>query len=219
VASKTETRERRHTASGQSKRKLLVARAAQLFDEDGYHSTSVEDVAEACGIRKPTLYHYFKSKEEILYGIHDEFIDMLIAREKARRKLELSAGQELFEVMGDFLDLLATHRGHVRVFFEHYRELADRQKAAIKRKRDRYESSVRAIFEAGVASGEFRDVDPRMSMLALAGMCNWAYHWYVPDQPLTGRQVAFTFWDLLVRGLQAPPAAAAPARRARRTAS
>jgi hypothetical protein len=121
--------------------------------------------------------------------------------------------------MGDFLDLMATHRGHVRVFFEHYRELADEQKAAIKRKRDGYEGSVRAIFEAGVASGEFRELDPKMCTLALAGMCNWAYHWYVPDQPLSGRQVAFTFWELLVRGLQSGPRRPAPAPSHRRISS
>jgi AcrR family transcriptional regulator len=219
MASTTETRRRRHTASGEAKRKLLVARAAQLFDEEGYHNTTVEDVAEACGIRKPTLYHYFKSKDEILYGIHDEFIDMLVVREQARTKLDLGAGQALFEVMGDILDLMATHRGYVRVFFEHYRELADRQKTAIKRKRDVYERSVRAIFAAGMASGEFREIDPKMCTLALAGMCNWAYHWYVPDEPLSSRQVAFTFWDLLVRGVQAGPEPSAPAARRRRVSS
>jgi len=196
---------RRHTASGESKRRLLVSRAAQLFDEEGYHATSVEDVAEACGIRKPTLYHYFKSKDEILYAIHDEFIDMLVAREHERAKLELSAEQALFEVAGDFMDLLATHRGHVRVFLEHYRELAEEPKAAIKRKRDLYEGSVRSIFERGAAAGEFREIDPRMCMLAFAGMCNWAYHWYDPAGRLSGRQVAFTFWDLFVRGLQGAP--------------
>jgi AcrR family transcriptional regulator len=199
---------RRHTASGESKRRLLVSRAAQLFDEEGYHSTSVEDVAEACDIRKPTLYHYFKSKDELLYAIHDEFIDLLIERERERAKLELSASQALLEVVVDFMELLATHRGHVRVFLEHYRELAEESKAAIKDKRDLYEDSVRAIFERGAAAGEFREIDPRMCMLAFAGMCNWAYHWYDPAGPLSGREVAFTFWDLFVRGLQDPSARA-----------
>jgi AcrR family transcriptional regulator len=165
----------------------------------------VEDVAEACDIRKPTLYHYFKSKDELLYAIHDEFIDLLIARERERAKLGLSASQALLEVIGDFIDLLATHRGHVRVFLEHYRELSEEPKVAIKRKRDLYESSVRAIFEAGAAAGELRAIDPRMCMLAFAGMCNWAYYWYDPEGPLSARQVALTFWDLFVHGLQEPP--------------
>jgi AcrR family transcriptional regulator len=190
------------TTNSVEKRRLLVARAAELFDEVGYHNASVEDVAEACGIRKPTLYHYFKSKDEILYSIHDEFIDLVIARQQARESLELSPAQELLEIMGDVLDLMATHRGYVRVFFEHYRELGEEQAAAIKVKRDTYEASIRAVFARGVESGEFRGVKVELSTLALAGMCNWAYHWFDPDGPLTSREVAYVFWDILTRGIR-----------------
>ena len=190
------------TSNSVEKRRLLVARAAELFDEVGYHNASVEDVAEACGIRKPTLYHYFKSKDEILYSIHDEFIDLVIARQQARESLELSPAQELLEIMGDVLDLMATHRGYVRVFFEHYRELGEEQAAAIKAKRDTYEAAIRQVFARGVESGEFRGIKVELSTLALAGMCNWAYHWFDPDGPMTSREVAYVFWDILIRGVR-----------------
>jgi AcrR family transcriptional regulator len=195
------TRSAQATKNGQVKRRQLVARAASLFNDVGYHAASVEDLAAACGIRKPTLYHYFRSKDEILYWIHDEFIDLLINREQARSSLNLSPSQALLEVMADILDLMRTHRGYVRVFFEHYRELADEEKAAIKVKRDAYEAAVRSIIERGVANGEFRDVEPRMATLALAGMCNWAYQWYDPEGPLSSREVAQVFWRILIGGI------------------
>jgi AcrR family transcriptional regulator len=189
------------TKNGQVKRRQLIARAAALFNDVGYHAASVEDLAEACGIRKPTLYHYFRSKDEILYWIHDEFIDLLINRQQARKSLNLSPQQALLEVMADILDLMRTHRGYVRVFFEHYRELPEEQKAAIKTKRDAYEVAVRKIIEDGIAAGEIRDVDPRMATLALAGMCNWAYQWYDPEGPLSSREVAQVFWRILIGGI------------------
>ncbi len=192
------------TSGGQAKRRELVARAASLFNDVGYHNTSVEDVAEACGIRKPTLYHYFKSKDEILYWIHDEFIDLLIGRQRARDPLELPARQALLEIMGDVLDLMHSHPGYVRVFFEHYRELSDEDRAAIRAKRDLYEASIREIFQQGIDEGDFRDIDVRLATLTLAGMCNWAYQWYEPGGPLTSREVAYLFWDILIRGLRAP---------------
>src|SRR4051794_23581382 len=99
------------TIEGQAKRRELVARAASLFNDVGYHNTTVEDVAEACGIRKPTLYHYFRSKDEILFWIHDEFIDLLIARQQTRASLELPSKQALLEVMTDVLELMHTHPG------------------------------------------------------------------------------------------------------------
>jgi hypothetical protein len=103
--------------------------------------------------------------------------------------------------MADILDLMRTHRGYVRVFFEHYRELPDEQKAAIKGKRDAYEAAVRQIIEDGVAAGELRNVDPRMATLALAGMCNWAYQWYDPEGPLSSREVAQVFSRILIGGI------------------
>jgi AcrR family transcriptional regulator len=190
------------TERGEARRRQLVATAAALFNEVGYHRASVEDVAEACGIRKPTLYHYFKSKEEILYWIHDEFIDLLIARQQARESLDLSAKQGLLEIMADILDLVRTHNSHVRVFFEHYRELDEEHKAAIREKRDLYEASVHRVIQSGVDSGEFRDVDVKTVTLAVAGMCNWAYQWYEPTGPMTGREVAYVFWEMLVRGVR-----------------
>jgi AcrR family transcriptional regulator len=189
--------------TGDERRRQLIETAAELFDSRGYHRTSVEDVAEACGIRKPTLYHYFSSKDEILRSIHDEFIDLLIERQDARVARGLNATEIIFEVMRDVLDLMRTHRGYVRVFFEHHRDLSDDSRDAIRAKRDRYQASIEQIFVRGAADGELRDVDPRLATLVLAGMCNWAYQWYQPDGVLSSEQIARQFCSILVEGLEA----------------
>ncbi len=182
------------------RRRELVTQAADLFDRSGYHTTNVAAVAEAAGLRKPTLYHYFTSKDEILFWIHEEFIDLLISKEAARAPLP--AAEALFEVMADVLELMQTHRGHVRVFFEHHRELALEDRETIRSKRDAYQEAVETIVRHGVRDGEFREVDPRLTTLALFGMCNWAYQWYAPEGPLTPREIAERFFDLLFHGLK-----------------
>jgi AcrR family transcriptional regulator len=194
------------TGAGGARHRQLVERAAALFDEVGYHNTSVGDLAEACGIRKPTLYHYFKSKDEILFWIHEEFIDLLLERQRSRDDLGLPAREALLEVMCDVLDLMDTHRAYVRVFFEHHRELSGDAKVAIRNKRDAYQASIERLFDDGIAQGDFRGVDPRLATLVLAGMCNWAYHWYQPGGPLTSREIATEFWQILMQGFQAPRA-------------
>ncbi len=184
------------------KRRELVEKAAELFDSVGYHTASVEDVANAAGIRKPTLYHYFKSKEEILAWIHEELIDGLLAREAERANVSLTASQRLLEIIADVLEVMHSQRAHVRVFFEHYRELNPERRATIKKKRDAYEQSIRSIIEQGVADGEFREINVDLTTLALAGMCNWAYQWYQPDGALGSREIAYVFWDILMRGIR-----------------
>ncbi|MDO8212604.1 TetR/AcrR family transcriptional regulator [Conexibacter sp. CPCC 206217] len=187
-----------------SRRDDVIRQSATLFDERGYHSTSMEDIASAVGVRKPTLYHYVQSKDEILYWIHEEFIDLLISRQERRMSTAMSPEQLVLEVMGDILELMETHRGHVRVFFEHHRELPTDEHAAIAAKRERYESAVAAVIQRGVDEGAFRPVDVKLATLALFGICNWAYQWYRADGPLRSREVAYVFWDLLLNGLANP---------------
>ena len=100
--------------------------------------------------------------------------------------------------MQDTLDLMHTHRSYVRVFFEHYRELTPDDQEIIRRKRDRYQQIVESTIERGVASGEFRDVDPRLTSFAVFGACNWAYQWYAPEGPLGSGEIAAFFADLLL---------------------
>jgi len=180
-----------------------VAVAASLFDKAGYHNTTVEDIARAVGLRKATLYHYFKSKDEILHSIHDEFITLLIDRHEARVSVPMSARQRLLEIIADILELMETHRGHVRVFFEHHRELGEEEREAIRDKRDTYETYVSQEIARGIEDGELRPVDVRLATFALFGMCNWAYQWYRADGPLRTREIAYVFWEILLRGLAA----------------
>ena len=182
------------------KRRELVAQAAELFDHAGYHTTSVAELARAVGLQKPTLYHYFSGKDEILFWIHEEFIDLLIERQEARPGL--SAAESLREIMSDVLGLMDTHHGHVRVFFEHYRELSPEDQATIARKRDVYQAMVEQVVARGIATGELRDVDPRLTTLAVFGMCNWAYQWYRSDGPLSSGEIAEVFFDLVFNGLR-----------------
>ena len=59
---------------------------------------------------------------------------------------------------------------------------------------------VEDVIRRGIETGELRDLDPRLTTLALFGMCNWAYQWFSPDGPLRSRQLAYFFWDLFLRG-------------------
>jgi TetR/AcrR family transcriptional regulator, cholesterol catabolism regulator len=190
--------------SPEERRDQVVAAAAELFDSAGYARVTMGDIAQNVGIAKPTLYHYFDSKDDILLAIHEEFIDLLISRHDERRLSDLAPEELLLKAMGDILELMETHRGHVRVFFEHHRELPAEARAAIRRKRDLYEADVQALFEEAAEAGSFVPQDSRLPALAMFGMCNWAYQWYRPGGPLTARQVAERFWRLLVCGVGDP---------------
>lgn len=194
------------TARSQVQRQRILREAASLFDLGGYHNTSMEDIASRIGLRKPTLYHYFKSKEDILFGIHDAFIDRLIERQQARQSIAMEGRQQLLEIIMDMLQVIDEQRGEVRAFFEFYRELSPDRRESIARKRDEYEGFVEAVIREGVADGAFRDVDPRLAALSLFGMVNWSYQWFQPGGRLGPRELAYVMWDLFVKGISNTPA-------------
>src|SRR5258708_17822725 len=184
------------------KRNQVVEKAAELFDAGGYHSTGVADIAAAAGISKPTLYHSLAGKDEILFWIHEEFMDELIARQEKRTRISMPPSASILELMADMLEMTETRPG-VRVFHEHLRELRDDQQQLVREKRERYQNMVEEVIRGGVASGELRDLDPRLSTLALFGMVNWDYQWLRPDGPFGSRVIAYFFCDVLLQGLAA----------------
>lgn len=186
------------------RRAEVITLAARLFDERGYASVSMEQIAAAAGIAKPTLYHYFKGKDEILRGIHETSIDILLQRQDERVRLGLAPADLLLGAMTDIFGLMETHRGHVRVFFEHHRELPDAARSEIRVKRDRYQRLVRDAITDGVRAGSFRDVDPDVATLAVFGVCNWAYQWWRPGSGADPALTAQKMWDLIIRGLAGP---------------
>ena len=184
------------------RREEIILRAAELFDSRGYHVASMEDLAAAVGVAKPTIYHYFKSKSDILYAIHEEFIDLLICQHEARvaTQPQISVDDRLSGIMQDILQLLRTHRGHVRVFFECHRSLRGEQQVAIRAKRDAYTRTVVGLLEQGRVDGHFAR-DPDIAAFALFGICNWAYQWYDATGSMSTTDLANEFWQILLRGI------------------
>jgi AcrR family transcriptional regulator len=203
-SSEVADRTARRRLSTEERRQQIVDAAAGLFDRAGYPNTSMEDIAAEVGVAKPTLYHYFPSKDALLLEIHEEFIDLLTRQHAERVAAQLGPEQLLLEIMADILELMRTHRGHVRVFFEHHRELPAEARGPIRVKRDRYEKIVEGLIGEGMELGVFRTTDPHLATLATFGMCNWAYQWYMDDLDLRPRDIAYRFWNFLVHGVGAP---------------
>ena len=204
----TSTSARRTSGSDRAhvKRQEIIKQAAILFQESSYHNTSMLDIAAAVGVRKPTLYHYIDSKYEILFRICEAVIDPLLAAHEQRHSTEsLTASGYLRGAIEDILELLASHRGYVRVFNESHRELLPEHAATIAEKWDQYGEMITGLLVEGVATGEMREVNVGITRMAIFGMCSWAYQWFDPAGPLDARGVADAFWDLVAGGLLPAP--------------
>lgn len=198
----TNVQGRKSTAKSMQWRIVIIEHAARLFDEVGYEAATMDDLAERVGLAKPTLYYYFRSKEEILHEISLSMIETLIAKVEGRRGLTPS--QRILEAMVDVLEAIESDPGRMRVLVEYTRDLGPEQREAIAGRREVYRELLESMIRDAIASGEMRDLDIELSARAIFGTCNWAYHWLRPDGGFRPREIAYVFWDILHSGMRSP---------------
>ena len=202
--------EPRRSSKWQARREAIIDTSARVFARHGYHATGLTELCAANDLGKGALYHYIGSKEELLAAIHDRVMDDVIAA--ADRALdEGSSPSEQLALLGDaLLDIIARYPDHSRVVLHEFPALTGERAERFHAQRREFEQRVEAVLRAGVESGEFRGVDPRLTSLAWLGMHNYAYLWLDPKGPLTAGEVAIMFGDIFLRGITAHGSADPP---------
>lgn len=182
----------------------ITAVAAQLFNDRGFHETSMEDIAQAVGIKKPTLYHHVESKAQIVAWIHDECVASVGPPLEGYLASDMTPAQILRQVAIDIYSLLDDRPGYLRVYFEHHRDLDAHSRERTAQKRDEYWANVRKTIERGNETGDFRVTNPTLASMAFFGMCNWGYQWYRPGGSRSAAEVGEYVWSVFMAGLVAP---------------
>ena len=181
----------------------IIEAATRIFSERGYHAASMSDIADAVGIRKASLYHHVRKKEDLLFAIHETLIDELISETMAVSSSSASPADKVRELLHLTMRFIARNRDGVAVFLSERHAVTGERWQALVVKRDLYERMVSQIVTEGCGSGEFADLPPELVAKALLGMANWAYTWFRQDGPLSADDVGEVFAAIALRGLEA----------------
>lgn len=203
AAEQVPTPRRRPRMATTDRQAQVIAKAAELFHEHGYAQTSMEDIADAVGVAKPTLYHHFRSKDEILVEIHQEISRVLRERHGARVEAGVGPSGLLFGIISDLLELTESHPAHQHVWIEHERELPDEAKSARQSSVEEYREILEEQIRRCIAEGSLRPVDVRLTAMQIMGMATWAYRWR-RQHGYRAHDVALIFWDNIRMGIGKP---------------
>ena len=179
----------------------ILREAARLFDRVGYHNVNMEMIAEATGLKKPTLYHYIRGKDQILFDIQETIIGSLREAMRERREQGLGPSEILHGMFRDTFNLMHDYPGFVRVFFENMRELQGEQKERVRGGRRSNLAAVMEVVADGMDKKIFNRADVRVTALCLLGVCNWSYQWYRPNADVPPEEMADKCWEFASRGL------------------
>jgi len=179
----------------------LIETAAQVFRQKGYHGASMEDIAAAVNLRKASLYHHFSSKQEILLGILDRALQLLLEKISAITEQNIPADKKLRLMIRQYLQILAENVDLAAVLLFEHRALERRQHARHVPNRDKFESLWKNVIAEGVRAKQFRCDDISLTARALLGQLNWTITWFHDDGGLTIEQISDKYSDLLLNGL------------------
>ena len=178
--------------------------SVELFAEQGYAQTSVQQIVDAAGVTKGALYHYFKSKDDLLFDIYDRILSM------QREHLDEIVGRGLPVAEAMRLaceDVLVTsiewlHEG--TVFFRSQHMLSDDRQREVKRRRREYNDAFERLLVTGQRDGVFRADIPAAVLIAhFFSDVHYLGQWYSPKGAQTKEQVASELTELYLTGIAA----------------
>lgn len=183
-------------------REDILQAAAQVFRQKGFHGSSMEDIARAVNLQKPSLYHHVSSKQEILLALLDRALELLLDRISTIVNEDIPPDEKLRRMVRAYLQILAENTDLSAVLLFEHRSLERKQHARHVPNRDKFEALWRSVLEDGIAAKQFHCDNPALTARAILGITNWTITWYRPDGPLKIDQIADHYSELLLDGLR-----------------
>jgi TetR/AcrR family transcriptional regulator, cholesterol catabolism regulator len=181
----------------------VYAAAARLFARKGFHATRMQDIADELGMQKGSLYYYFNSKDELLSELVAGSVQEAQSSLQAILDSNHTPGQKLALAIEEHLRILQQNADlHLINTQEILMSLNAETAVTIDALLKSYENTWAAIVQEGINAGEFRaDLDQKIVIKALLGMCNATLTWFKPTGRLSSQQIALIFTELLTKGL------------------
>ena len=187
----------------EDKRQLILDQSAELFARQGFHRTSISEIAKACNSSsKAWIYHYFPNKEAVLFTLLREFLELTISRVRAAVEPQSDAKRRLYSFVLECLHIYSEHRINHAMLFSELALLPPEQREEINELERAYAQVLRDLIHAvNPGIGQRKHQIAVLTMIAF-GAINWTYTWFNDKGALSLEDVADLTTKLLLNGLE-----------------
>ena len=183
------------------KLEFILRTAARIFAEKSYHSTSMRDISRATSVSLAGLYHYCKSKEELLFLIQDNCFGRVLERLEERLLEVEDPIAKLGIFIENHLSFFAANMSEMKVLSHEAESLEGELYTHVSTRKDKYTRLARKILQEVQNSRQNKQpVDLTVATYALFGMMNWIYNWYDPHGKLNVNDLAQHLTKLFLGG-------------------
>ena len=182
---------------------LLLSAALRLFAERGFSATSVQAIVDAAEVTKGAMYHYFPSKDDLLYEIYGRLLRRQMARLQEFASLDEPIEDRVAKAAADVIVTSLEEFDGTVVFFQSLHELHPDKQALVRAERRAYHSNFCALIDEGQKTGAFSDVvSPDLVVDYFFGAVHHLATWYHAGGALSPEEVADRFAHLLMASLR-----------------
>ena len=186
----------------QVKQQRIGNAAAKVFNKKGYLETNMDDIAAAAKMSKGGIYHYFSSKDEILFFILGSYMDVVLEDLEAQLQTMGNSTAKIKFIIDRHINLYANHMAQAKTLLQDAHCLSPKHYKSIKMKEREYFRIVTgALSEFFEGPGEIKREELTAMAFLLFGMCNWTYHWYDPNGPINPEELSRMTWVVFLKGI------------------
>jgi TetR/AcrR family transcriptional regulator, cholesterol catabolism regulator len=187
------------------KLEFILRSAARIFAEKSYHSTSMRDISRATNVSLAGLYHYCKSKEELLFLIQDNCFGRVLERLEQRLLEVENPIARLGIFIENHLSFFAANMAEMKVLSHEAESLQGELYTHVSTRKDKYTKLARKILSEvqQTQQASKKQIDLTVATYALFGMMNWIYNWYDPQGKLKVSELARNLLQLFLNGFLA----------------
>ncbi len=184
----------------QSKRIMKIAKiAAELFGTNGYLETSIDDIAAAARVTKGGVYHYFRSKAEILYFICSTYVDLDLENLAESLATIADPVEKIRFIIFRHIKHYATHEYGAKTLLNEAYCLPSRYYKQVKERERQYLQIVTRVLYEHLGPGTRKDLVTALAF-SLFGMMNWIYSWYDPRKSLKPDELSSLVFEIFTKG-------------------
>jgi AcrR family transcriptional regulator len=185
-----------------SRKEQIVNKAAKMFKQKGFVATSMRDLAAELGIEAASIYHHFKSKEELLEKICFDMADKFITNAKEVNDIYFNAEEKLKMAIKLHVETITENQNQSSVFLSEWRNLSEPKLTLFKQLRQQYENQFTIILADGEKEDIFDDVEKKFAVLSILSTINFINEWYKPEGKMNASEIAEKLSNFIMGGLR-----------------
>ena len=174
---------------------------ARLFAYRGYHSTSMREIARELGMNQSSLYHYFASKQDILFTLMNDAMDDVLAILEEISSTDLLPEDRLNRVLSFYTQYYAGDQERLILLINEMNSLNEEYRSILVGKQRQYVQLIKSILEELAAQDKIKQIDPAIATFAFFGMVHYTIKWYHKDGPVSLDQLANAFVEIFTKGV------------------